>query len=81
MSQSDMLYFRNMVWNAAGVKQMFQSGIFHGTDTVEEVWRHRCNISYQGIRDVHFMQKRAMLMGARFAISEIFADQMSFSNK
>lgn len=47
LSETEVLYLRNVVWEAAIVKQMFQSGMFDDEDAVKEVQRLEEKMSYQ----------------------------------
>lgn len=72
--EENVVYFHHMVWNAASMKRMFRSGPFYGDDAVKLVRRHGVNMSYQGIRDVEFMQEKIKLAGYRHAILEDCTD-------
>lgn len=81
MSRKEVLCFCRVVWKAASVKRIFQSGFFKGENAVQKVWRRGENISYQGILDVYFMQREAELNRAGYAIFDWFAHTMGFPKK
>lgn len=81
VSKKGVLYPRNMLWKAASVKQVFESGMCAKADAVKKVWRHGEKMPYPGIGDMSFMQKSAELIGAGYTILEWLADAMRFLKK
>lgn len=67
-----------MVPKGANVKKVIQSRMLEGDGASKEEWRHGVQMSYQNIGGVYFMQKKAEMMSAGYAILECFTDRMRF---
>lgn len=81
LSKMEMLSLRNMVWKAASAKEMFQSTIFEGKDSLKVVCWQRETTSYQVIADVPVVGKTEVLTGAGYGILDYFADLIRFPDK
>lgn len=78
LSKREMLYFRNIVWKAASMKQMIHSKMLDDENTTSEVLRHEYNIIYQYVVDGYFMQNRIVVMKAGYAVLKWLVDMTRY---
>lgn len=79
--KEDVLFFRNMPWNAVSLKQMSYSATSRRERDVKEMRGYGKKMSYQSTADVHFTQKRAELVSIEYLIVRSFVDHTQFPEK